>query len=243
VPALRWLRTQVSGRLTLAAHRGAARLLAGVGEVDVGLAFDDPRLGWVFGMGDAPRPAPEVVAWLEAPLAITPLVVAPSRPRDEQTHCAEHLLASVGGHGLDVHPLRVAAVRSDDVLIHPGSGSPVKNWPADRFAAVSASVGPVQLIVGEADLGVASVIDHLVGYSLPRLEHPPLDQLAARLAGCRAYLGNDSGVSHLAGLVGARTLALFGPTPASVWHPLGPHVQTLDFSTAPDLVANLLLTA
>ena len=42
VPALRALRARF-GRVTLAAHGGAARLLAALGEVDEGLAFDDPR--------------------------------------------------------------------------------------------------------------------------------------------------------------------------------------------------------
>ena len=47
VPALRALRKGGFAPLTLAAHGGAARLLASVGEVDRGLAFDDPSLGWL----------------------------------------------------------------------------------------------------------------------------------------------------------------------------------------------------
>ena len=46
VPALRALRRRFP--LTLAAHGGAARLLASLGEVDRGMAFDDPSLGWLF---------------------------------------------------------------------------------------------------------------------------------------------------------------------------------------------------
>jgi ADP-heptose:LPS heptosyltransferase len=71
-----------------------------------------------------------------------------------------------------------------------------------------------------------------MGRQLPRLERLPLMELAGRLAGCRAYLGNDSGVSHLAGLCGARTVALFGPTPSSVWRPLGPRVAVFPFSAS-----------
>ena len=210
----------------------------------MGLAFDDPRLGWVFGAGEPPRPKPRVVAWMDARLAIEPEVQAPSRPPDEHTHCAQHLLASVcPGCSLDAHAkLDIRPVTSEEVLVHPGSGAVRKNWPPERFAAVIRGlVSPVRLIVGEADSLAAAAVEQCLGRSLAHLEHPPLEELAATLAGCRAYLGNDSGVSHLAGLVGARTIVLFGPTPAVVWHPLGRRVRVMDFSAQPAEVREALL--
>ena len=239
MPALRALRRHAR-RVTLAAHPGAARLLAGLGEVEVGLAFDDPRLGWVFGAGPPPRPRPRVVAWLDAAarLAVRPEVLAPSRPADARTHCAQHLLASVcPGGRLDARILDITPRISGEVLVHPGSGSPRKNWPAERFAAVVAGLlargVATRLVVGEADTSAARAVERQVGRPLPRIEHPDLEDLAARLAGCRAYLGNDSGVSHLAGLAGARSVVLFGPTPAAVWRPLGPRVHVMSFSADP----------
>ena len=70
-----------------------------------------------------------------------------------------------------------------------------------------------------------------------RLEHPPLGELASRLAGCRAYVGNDSGVSHLAGLCGARSFVLFGPTSPTVWRPLGARVFVSGFEVDPERLA------
>jgi heptosyltransferase III len=246
LPAVRALRRR-GGRVTLAAHGGTARLVARLGEVDVGLAFDDPRLGWVFGAGAPPRPRPRVVAWLDpgAGLAIRPEVLAASRPADDQTHCASHLLDSVcPGCPVDDHVLDITPRVCDEVLVHPGSGARRKNWPAERFAAVVRALEargiPTRLVVGEADLADAQAVEACVGHALPRLEHPSLEALAARLAGCRAYLGNDSGVSHLAGLAGARTVVLFGPTPAAVWRPLGPRVSVLDFSADPVAVVEAL---
>jgi ADP-heptose:LPS heptosyltransferase len=145
---------------------------------------------------------------------------------------------------------------SDEVLIHPGSGSVAKNWPPERLARVMGALRhPVRLIVGEADTRAASQIEHILGQHLPRveenptldqhlarLENVPLPELAARLAGCRAYLGNDSGVSHLAGLCGAPSVVMFGPTPASVWRPLGPRVAVMDFLTPPEHVADMLMS-
>ncbi len=54
--------------------------------------------------------------------------------------------------------------------------------------------------------------------------NPTPDELVALLAGAAALLANDAGPAHLAALLGTPIVALFGPTPAAVWRPLGPHV-------------------
>jgi ADP-heptose:LPS heptosyltransferase len=236
VPALRALRARFRP-VTLAAHAGAARLLAELGEVDSGMAFDEPRLSELF-RDDAAPSGEDIVAWLSSPpppALRTALVFAPSRPAGTKRHCAQYLLDTLAPLGcsavMDDRALTVTAIRSDEVLLHPGSGSPAKNWPAARFADVVRGLGdvPVRLIVGEADSSAAAAVDAALGRRLPRLEQPPLGELAPRLAGCHGYLGNDSGVSHLAGLCGARTVVLFGPTPAAVWRPLGPRVAVMPF--------------
>jgi ADP-heptose:LPS heptosyltransferase len=51
--------------------------------------------------------------------------------------------------------------------------------------------------------------------------------LGALLSRAGAYLGNDSGISHLAAAWGAPTLSLFGPTDPAVWAPLGPRSRAL----------------
>jgi ADP-heptose:LPS heptosyltransferase len=237
VPALRALR-RAYPRLSLAAHRGAARLLEGAGEIDRGLAFDDPSLAWVFATTCAV--SEEIVAWMSAPVR-SARIHAASRPPDVQ-HCARYLLDTLAPLGIDLvfddQPLHVSPIPSEEVLIHPGSGSVAKNWPAERFADVIRGLRtPVRVIVGEADYAAATALEAV------RLEQPSLEELAARLAGCRAYLGNDSGVSHLAGLCGAPTFALFGPTDPRVWAPIGPNVHVLPFETSPEAVSALVSAA
>ena len=51
--------------------------------------------------------------------------------------------------------------------------------------------------------------------------------LAALLARCDAYIGADTGPTHLAGLLGLPTIALFGPTNPAIWAPLGQRVTAL----------------
>jgi ADP-heptose:LPS heptosyltransferase len=74
-----------------------------------------------------------------------------------------------------------------------------------------------------------------------RLEAPvarelPLPVLAALLSLSRGFVGNDSGVSHLAAAVGTRTIALFGPTDAANWAPRGPFVRVASFGSSVDEV-------
>ena len=244
VPALRALHRKF-GPLTLAAHPGAARLLASVGEVEHGLAFDDPSLSWLF--GDSQK-REDIVAWMNAdgaPGLRHARLVAPSHPADDR-HCAQYLFESLAPLGVDTtwlddRPLHVSPVTSDEVLVHPGSGSSAKNWPAARFAEVIRALeSPVRLIVGEADLAAALEVEACLGRSLPRLSNVPLEDLAAHLAGCRAYAGNDSGVSHLAGLCGARSVVLFGPTSPTIWRPLGPRVNVAPFEVPIEEVVSRL---
>lgn len=109
--------------------------------------------------------------------------------------------------------------------IHPGSGSGLKNWPLDGFAALCRHLegrgAAVSWVVGpaEADLAMPTGNPAWRGLTLP--------VLASRLARSALYVGNDSGVSHLAAAAGCPTLALFGATDPKVWAPRGRCVQVL----------------
>jgi len=110
------------------------------------------------------------------------------------------------------------------VAVHPGSGSPAKNWPLARFveAARALAAGrPWLLVAGPAERDVAPPPDAVLARDWP------LRRLGAALARAGVFLGNDAGVSHLAAAAGAPTLALFGPTDPALWAPVGPRVTAL----------------
>jgi ADP-heptose:LPS heptosyltransferase len=110
------------------------------------------------------------------------------------------------------------------LAVHPGSGSPAKNWPLDRFREAARQLSPARpwlLVLGPAEDDVVPPSGALVARSLP------LRRLAAVLARAGLFLGNDSGVAHLAAACGTRTLALFGPTDPAQWAPVGRAVRTL----------------
>ena len=112
-----------------------------------------------------------------------------------------------------------------DLLIHPGSGGSTKNWSHERFRDIAqravSSGARVAWIRGPAEEDLAAPA------SLPELRPSSLVDLARILASGHVYLGNDSGVTHLAATVGVRTLAVFGPTDPNIWAPLGKHVTIL----------------
>ena len=59
------------------------------------------------------------------------------------------------------------------------------------------------------------------------LSGSPLPDVAGVLAACRAYVGNDSGVTHLAAALGLPVVAIFGPSDPEKWAPRGDRVRIL----------------
>ncbi len=117
-----------------------------------------------------------------------------------------------------IEPLDVAA-------LHPGSGSAKKNWPRERFFELAEGLiergVKIAWILGPAETGME------VPPRGERWNTLPLPVLAARLARCRLYVGNDSGVTHLAAATGCPTVALFGESDPLVWAPRGERVRVV----------------
>ena len=102
-------------------------------------------------------------------------------------------------------------------VIHPFSGSARKNWPLENFGQLARRLGiamPVYWCYGPNDPP---------GDEAVRIEN--LYELACWLAKASLFVGNDSGITHLAAAVGTPVLALFGPTDPAVWAPRGPDVR------------------
>lgn len=125
--------------------------------------------------------------------------------------------------------LNIAAVRNGQFAAHPGSGSPKKNWPEERWRELLGRAAECFLIVGgEAEGERLAVLRE----SLPRerfelAQSLPLAQLAARLAGARGFIGHDSGITHLAAALGVPALVLWGPSNERIWRPVHPDARIL----------------
>jgi len=114
------------------------------------------------------------------------------------------------------------------VVIQPGSGSVHKcvepKILLSVMAAVQASGATPVILEGPAD---RQSVERL----LQSCVHPPivlkdldLFTVAGVLAQVQLFIGQDSGITHMAGLMGVPTIALFGPTDPARWAPRGTHV-------------------
>jgi len=120
-------------------------------------------------------------------------------------HAADFFAGQVGAPLPAIPKIEVNPVRHGAVVVHPYSGSAAKNWPFDKFRQLSERVE--------------------VEWANDRFER--LDDLAAWLAGARVFIGNDSGITHLAAAVGVPVVAIFGPTDPLVWGPRGEQVHII----------------
>ncbi|MBK5290081.1 MAG: hypothetical protein JJE04_00110 [Acidobacteriia bacterium] len=145
--------------------------------------------------------------------------IFPALPGDENNMSAIDFYLRQVGAPLGATP-RIECPPRDGgyAVIHPFSGSPRKNWPLSQFRALALELikrMPVAWCAGpEEDLEEANRFEDLY-------------ELGCWLAGARVYVGNDSGITHLAAAVGAPVVALFGPTRPAVWAPRGDRVRVL----------------
>jgi heptosyltransferase-3 len=129
-------------------------------------------------------------------------------------------------------PEAVRTVLPGWIAIHPGSGSARKNWPLARFVELArrleARGGPMAWIEGPAERGCMPDVGLSAAGAAQIWRGLSLPALGARLLRCALFVGNDSGISHLAAAVGCPSVVLFGATSPGVWAPRGERVRIVD---------------
>jgi heptosyltransferase III len=160
------------------------------------------------------RPAfREVVAHFGLPFRFLPAL-----PADETIGAADFFARQVGAPQPAVPRIDFDHVRRHGAaVLHPFSGSLRKNWPLDRFEQLAGR------------LSRDMTVEWAARPDWVRFEN--LDELGIWLAGARLYVGNDSGVTHLAAAAGVPTVALFGPTDPRMWAPRGERVRVVQAPT------------
>jgi ADP-heptose:LPS heptosyltransferase len=134
-------------------------------------------------------------------------------------HATDFYLHQLGAAPGATPRLSCDQTRENFAVIQPFSGSPRKNWPLVKFRALAAHlerVMPVHWCSGPDDPPLPGAV---------RIDD--LWELAGWLARAQVYIGNDSGITHLAAATGTPVLAIFGLTDPSVWAPRGQHVRVV----------------
>ncbi len=241
-------------RVGLLAPAAPATALVGPREVAGAFAWDGPEMAALLAGGKTGGPVEAAIVAADVVIAYTRsapvldvlegrarrLVVRDPAPPPGGPHTSAWLAGALSELGIDAcddpPPLVFTEAETTEaeaataglppafLAVHPGSGSRAKNWPFDRFvdsARRLSSGRPWLLVLGPAESDVVAPEGALVARALP------LRRLGAVLARAGSFLGNDSGVAHLAAACGTRTLALFGPTDPALWAPVGRVVRTL----------------
>ncbi|HLC27260.1 MAG TPA: glycosyltransferase family 9 protein [bacterium] len=191
--------------------------------------------------------------------------ISPFPPVGESVHVSDHLILQLGEHDIppasllpNVLPGKADLLLGEGILkdlhlppsrpllaIHPGSGSPRKNWSLDHFAEIirrcleRRRATPI-VFLGEVESGeMASWTRNLSRGRFPVLSNLSLSAVTGVLAHCQLYLGNDSGITHLAAALGVPAIALFGVTDPAVWGPRGESVVILTPLVRPGEPADL----
>ena len=181
-------------------------------------------------------------------LASGPVLTGQSRPPDgRRVHMTRVLMDALEplGIGASVGPPRVdvpLSIVPDDVrkleaeqslvAIHPGSGGAEKCWPAENYGALidllaESGFRPI-ITFGPADETIRRrLLPWIESRDVLVIEDRSLAEVTALYARCRAMIGNDSGMTHLAAAAGTPVIALFGPTDPAVWGPRGKDVRIL----------------
>lgn len=224
-------------------------------------AIDDPKWLWLFAKGTEPpheKPEPFDAAYviLNQPDVVTNnlrnagtavIRTVSSRP-NEGAHLVEHVHRELG---LPVPP-RESCLRhlappgtKDLMWVHPGSGGQRKCLPLGLMISCVQRLREftgwdVVVTAGEED---AFLKQHpewetlVAGPGTVLLENRPLPELCAKLGSARIFLGNDSGIGHLAAGLGIFSVLFFVDTDPLQWAPWVPsgnlHIVDVRDGSAP----------
>lgn len=145
-----------------------------------------------------------------------PFTFLPALP-DGSVHAVDYYLAQVqGGVGRRPEIRCEIRARTNCAIIHPFSGSAVKNWPLERFRVLAARLKTRLPVLWTA--GPSEALEEAIRFD-------DLYELACWLGSARLFIGNDSGISHLAAAAGTPVVAIFGPTDPAIWSPRGERVE------------------
>jgi ADP-heptose:LPS heptosyltransferase len=260
LPALQALRAAFPrATLTAIGNLDTLELFQAAGVMDQALSLEGHGLHALFIESDLTGPVTDLIAghdlavsWIRNPILVRHLqdlglhtiaFTDPFPPPPGSGHVSAYLarpLAGLGITSIPPHPrlslspeIISGRPRFPGIVLHPGSGSPKKNWPAERWAFVAHELCrstslPLALLEGPADEKPVHEILSLIGPSIAKhFSRLPLLDLASLLVSARLVLANDSGVAHLAGALGAPVVAVFGPTDPAAWAVNQPNAKNL----------------
>lgn len=179
-----------------------------------------------------------------------------------KTHVALHMLQSLHSSGIPVDPsaafnasinqpaMGSKRVKGKKIILHPGSGSKKKNYQPDFWFDLSARLkkekpdpsADVCFLLGPAEEDLIPLVKEKAAELNTEVVVPYKEELLSILNNTFIYIGHDSGVTHLAAMLGVNTLALFKNSSVDQWHPLGPCVTVIQHEKNENKLLEIVLS-
>jgi predicted lipopolysaccharide heptosyltransferase III len=161
----------------------------------------------------------------------------------ERVHSAEQQLALLGWTGVPVSDrppthLAVSPVAASSVsqrlesagvdqksyaVIHPAAAFDTKQWAADKFAGVVDELDSRRLVAvvltTQKESATGNEISRLASTQVINLADLSLPEVTALLSRARLFVGNDSGIAHMAAAVSTPSVVIFGSSNRAHWSP------------------------
>lgn len=162
----------------------------------------------------------------------------------DKTHSVEQQLALLGWTGVPVTdrpPTRLAVtdqalatisarlaaagleVKSPLAVIHPAAAFDTKQWSTERFARVAETMSSrgfaVVAITAPTEAHVAAQLKENTTTPILHFTDLSLPEVTALLSNAHLFIGNDSGIAHMAAAVGAPSVVIFGSSNTAHWRP------------------------
>lgn len=177
-------------------------------------------------------------------------------PEEGSTHVVEHIADLAGVYPVRPENIVLPGTGSAEfhtytapVALHPGCME-YRRWPSASFSALIDALlrlrYPVLLLGGPTEAELLKTVQQQLTISpekgmLTVLDNAPLLEVARQLKQCGCFVGHDTGTSHIAGLLGIPTLALFGPSNPAIWRPVGPAVKVIQQEPLAELSVDTVL--
>ena len=161
----------------------------------------------------------------------------------EKTHSVEQQLALLGWTGVPVSdrpPTKLAVTEQAAgaissrlqsagltntafAVIHPAASYATKQWAAENFGQVAIELAgkglPIVAIARQNEAHTIDGLQQISGAPVLALTDLPLPEITALLERCRLFIGNDSGIAHIAAAVKAPSVVIFGSSNRVHWRP------------------------
>ncbi|MBN1904267.1 MAG: glycosyltransferase family 9 protein [Deltaproteobacteria bacterium] len=161
-----------------------------------------------------------------------------------KTHVALYMAKAIQSAGININPHAAFSEvlkkplmgqkrgKGKGIVLHPGSGSKTKNYSPEFWLELIRGIRDknlsepfdINVLIGPAEQEILNAFDKMTEVYVSHNR----EGLLSILDNTCLYIGHDSGVTHLAAMMGINTIALFRKSPIQNWHPLGPCVKIVE---------------